>query len=163
MKKLFISYCTENREIVEKFLEFLQLGMGVQKNDIFCTAYSEMLVTGEEFIEKIREQLQECETVISIITEEYLKSTFCLMEAGAVWVMSKRYIPLLLVPYERLNGTPLQGMQMRKMEKAEDLCVVYDELQICGVLKRHQTAELHKRLPEFINVMKNEGNLLKGA
>ena len=47
------------------------------------------------FIEKIRRNLQECETVISIITEEYLESTFCLVEMGAAWAMSKHYFPLV--------------------------------------------------------------------
>lgn len=161
MKKLFISYCTKNQELVEKFIEFIQLGMGVKKEDIFCTADLELLVTGENFIEKIRRELQECDTVISIITEEYLKSKFCLVEMGAAWVMSKRYFPLLTVPYERLNETPLQGVQMRKLEREADLCVVYDELQRCGVLKKHQTAEFYKRLPIFVRDVICETNLLQ--
>ena len=61
MEKLFISYCTKNQELVEKFIEFLQLGMGVKKEDIFCTADLELLVTGENFIEKSEEN---CRNVI---------------------------------------------------------------------------------------------------
>ena len=78
MAKVFISYCSKNRELVEAFMEFLQLGMGVHRSDIFCTVYSEALPTGTDFIAKIREQLRECTAVISLITEEYLKSPFCI-------------------------------------------------------------------------------------
>lgn len=35
MKKIFISYCTKNKELAEAFIEFLQLGMGIAKQDIF--------------------------------------------------------------------------------------------------------------------------------
>lgn len=82
MKKIFISYCTKNKELAEAFIEFLQLGMGIAKQDIFCTAYLEMLETGGNFSEKIRQQLQNCEAFVSLITEEYLKSAFALWKWG---------------------------------------------------------------------------------
>lgn len=146
MAKVFISYSSKNKKIMQYFMEFLQLGMGVDKNNIFCTAFSESIVTGEAFIEKIRKKMQDCEAVISIITEEYLKNKFCLVEMGAAWAMSKQYFPLLLVPYERLNSTPLSGTQMRRLDQKNDVSVVYD----AGISVRHQTAEFNKRLPEFI-------------
>lgn len=54
MKKIFISYSSKNQRLVEAFTKFLQLGMGMNKSDIFCTAYPDMLETGYNFIEKIR-------------------------------------------------------------------------------------------------------------
>lgn len=35
MKKIFISYCTKNKELAEAFIEFLQLGMGIAKSGYF--------------------------------------------------------------------------------------------------------------------------------
>lgn len=150
MKKVFISFCCQDQKLVERFLEFLQLGIGMERKNISCTFYPEMLETGSRFIEKIRTQLKECDTVISIITDEYLKSKFCLMEMGAAWALSKNYFPLVLVPYEMLNGTPLSGMQMRRLDSQTDLSVVYDELHRCGVLEEYQTAEFNKRVVVFI-------------
>ena len=46
MKKIFISYSSKNQRLVEAFTKFLQLGMGMNKSDIFCTAYPDMLETG---------------------------------------------------------------------------------------------------------------------
>lgn len=154
MKKVFVSYSSKNQELIQAFLELLQLGMGIKKSDIFCTACPEMLPTGQSFIEEIRRRMQECETVISIITEEYLKSRFCLVEMGAAWAMSKHYFPLVMVPFENLNGTPLMGMQMRRMNSLDDLSVIYDELYQCGMLEGHQTAEFNKRASEFVSRVK---------
>lgn len=110
MGKIFISYSSKNKELTEKFIEFLQLGMGIGREDIFCTVSAHTLKTGEPFIEAIRKELKDCEAVISLITEDYLNSKFCLIEAGAAWAMSKRYFPLLTVPFSDLAGTLLQGL-----------------------------------------------------
>ena len=46
MKKVFISFSSKNQQLAEKFLEFLQLGMGLRRRDVFCTAFPEKLQTG---------------------------------------------------------------------------------------------------------------------
>ena len=150
MARVFISYSTRNQELAECFIEFIQLGMGVQKSDIFCMAFPEALPTGENFIEKIRMEMESCEAVISLITEEYLKSTFCIVEMGIAWGMRKDYFPLVVVPYERLDRTPLCGVQMRQMDSGEDISTVYDELFERHVVQGRQTAEFSRRLPDFI-------------
>jgi len=151
MGKIFISYSSRNQKLAEKFLEFLQLGMGIRREDMFCTAFSESLETGESFIKKIREGMEACETVISLITEEYLKSKFCMVEMGAAWGMSKRYFPLLLVPFKELDGTPLVGVQMRNLDNRDDLSTVYDEILDCHAGMRRQTAEFNKRMDCFLD------------
>lgn len=154
MKTIFVSYSSKNEKLAKAFVELLQLGMGFAKNDIFCTAYPYMLETGNNFIEDIRNRMRECETVISIITDEYLRSSFCLAEMGAAWALSKRYFPLLMVPYERLDGTPLQGLQMRNLKSLEDLSIIYDELHKCKILESYQTAEFYKRAEAFVKGLK---------
>lgn len=150
MAKLFISHSSKNRELLDDFLEFLQLGMGVERNDIFYTSAAGDLATGETFMETIRQQLWDSEAVISIITEEYLKSKFCMAEMGAAWAMSKRYFPIILVPVERLKCTPLCGLQLRRMNSHGDLAAVYDELLECGISRKRRTAEFTRHLPGFI-------------
>ena len=84
----------------------------------------------------------------------YLESAFCLVEMGAAWAMSKHYFPLVTVPYDRLNKTPLMGMQMRKLINIDDLSVIYDELHRCGVLEEYQTAEFHKQAKDYVKQAK---------
>lgn len=151
MGKIFISYCEKNKELIEIFMEFLQLGMGVEKEDIFCTSCRENIKSGTIFMERIRRELGDCGAVVSLITEEYLNSKFCLMEAGAAWAMSKHFFPLLLVPFSALNDTPLCGLQMRRLDWADDLGTFYDELFECQVAGKRQTAAFNKRLPVFLD------------
>lgn len=160
MKKLFISHSSKDRKLVEEFIEFLQLGMGVKKADIFCTAYPEILATGRGFVEEIHKQMQECEMVLFIITEEYLQSAFCLAEMGAAWGMGKQCFPLLTVDYRRLDGTPLLGIQMRKLSSIDDMSVLYDELHKCGILDEYQTAEFNRRLSKFVESVKTSAQVL---
>lgn len=151
MKKVFISYCSKDQKLVKCFIEFLQLGMGMDKSTIFCTVYPEMLETGESFIENIQKRLYECDAMISIITQEYLNSKFCLLEMGAAWALSKKKFPIVTVPYDMLIGTPFQDLQMRKIDSVEDMSVIYDELHKCNILEEFQTAEFNKRVVDFVN------------
>ena len=153
MAKLFISYSSKNKKMLDSFLEFLQLGMGVERRDIFCTTYAGDLMSGEAFMEAIRLELYDCEAVISLVTEEYLKSKFCMAEMGAAWAMSKCYFPLIAVPLDRLKATPLYGLQLRRLNHHADMGMVYDELLECGISRRRQTSEFTRYLPGFIRKM----------
>ena len=79
-----------------------------------------------------------------------------MVEIGAAWGMEKPYVPLLALPYERLNGTVLQGVQMRQLDCAEDLCVIYDELYGYGILQQRQTAQFHKQLSVFLDEVRKK-------
>lgn len=65
MAKLFISHSSKNKELLDSFLEFLQLGMGVERNDIFYTSSAGELSSGEAFMETIRQQMKDSEAVMS--------------------------------------------------------------------------------------------------
>lgn len=87
MAKIFLSHSTKNKELVENFIEFLQLALGISRGDIFCTIAVEELYTGENFMERIRKELQDSTAVISLITEEYLgaKCVSLKWEPDGVW------------------------------------------------------------------------------
>ena len=59
MNRLFISHSTQDLEDLQPFIEFLQLGMGIAKDDIFWTSSGSVLPTGEPFVERIRSALCE--------------------------------------------------------------------------------------------------------
>ena len=50
MKKVFISFSSKNQQLAEKFLEFLQLGMGLRRRDVFCTVFPEKLQMEHPFL-----------------------------------------------------------------------------------------------------------------
>lgn len=148
-KKIFASFSKFDQRLEEKFGDFLLLGMGIREQDIFCTADRSALSTGVNFCDQIKNRMQECDIVVSLITEKYLESRFCMGEAGAACVLGKRYFPLLLVPYSALNDTLLLGKEMRMLDNRDDLCAVYDELCECGIARRIPSAQFNRRLNEF--------------
>ena len=52
-KRIFISHSSKNKDIVEKFVDYiLQFGIGIKAEDIFCTSIEEMGVKNGEDIRK---------------------------------------------------------------------------------------------------------------
>lgn len=150
MAKVFISHSSENKKLAEILVTFLQQGMGVNREEIFCTSYPDALPSGQAFIPKIKEALKGCEAVIFLITQEYLTSKFCLAEMGAAWGLGKRIYPLLTVNVDALNKTPLLGIQMRYLNNKGDISAIYDEFCDNHVNSKRSTAEFTDRLPAFI-------------
>ena len=153
MAKIFISHSTEDEKLIKIFVEFLMLGMGIEQKEVFCTSYSETLLTGENFIDAIRQGMKDCEVTFLIITDNYLKSPFCLAEMGAAWGLGKKIIPLLLVSLDRVERTPLKGLQVRFLNREKDISAIYDELRNGGVIARTSTSEYMCRLPDFMQKM----------
>lgn len=150
MAKIFVSHSSMNKEIAKCFVDFLQMGMGIAREEIFCTSYPNALPTGEEFIKKIKEELEDCEAVIFLVTDQYLKSQFCLAELGAAWGLGKKIYPLLLVDIEKIEKTPLKGLQVLFLDHENDISRVYDEFCSRRIISKPCTAEYIKRLPEFM-------------
>ena len=154
MAKIFISYSSKNEELAKLLKDFLQMGMGIARDEIFCTADSYTLLTGEEFIESIRNGIEKSEAVILLITEEYLKSQFCLAEMGAAWYSQKKVYPLLTVKYELLENTPIKGLQMRRLDASRDIGAVYDEFYKNEIITSRCTPEYMERIEPFISQVK---------
>lgn len=86
MSRLFISHSSQDKEAVQEFVEFLVLGMGVSREDIFCTALNGTLPIGQPFVETIRSAMQDCQQVLCFLTPNYLQRKFCMAELGAAWI-----------------------------------------------------------------------------
>lgn len=152
MSRLFISHSSQDQEAVQQFIEFLVLGMGIFRSDIFCTSQSGTLPSGQPFIEHIRGAMSNCQQVLCFLTPNYLRSKFCLAELGAAWIQMGKIIPLVVQPlqYADLNDTPLLGLQMLRQDCSEDLMVLYDELCTLHIAQSGQTAEFNRQLNRYI-------------
>ena len=158
MAKIFISHSVRDKELIRTLVDFLQMGMGIGKEDIFCTSYPEELPSGENFIEIIRQQMRNCEAAFLVITDNFLRSPFCLTELGAAWGLGKRLFPLLLTSIDKVERTPLKGLQVRFLNKENDVSAIYDELRNNGIITKTSTAEYIRRLPEFIKQVHMQSN-----
>lgn len=156
MKKIFISHSSKDKQMVLELVDFLQLGMGIAGGQIYCTTIAGMPRLGCEFMQDIRDKMNESDVFISVITENYLKSQMCLMELGIAWFLSresnKLFCPLLAkdVTYERLSSTPIRNIQSYRIYDEDDISSLYGTFYDDQVLENHNVAVFSRKLPDFL-------------
>ncbi len=97
-RKIFISHSSKDDGVIKIFVEkILQLGIGINHNDIFCTSIDGMNIrTGEDIRKHIKDNLKYCDYAFLMISRNYNKSFVCLNEMGAAWALDKQVRPYLL-------------------------------------------------------------------
>lgn len=98
-KKIFISHSSEDKRIVQAFIDdILQLGTGLKDEDIFCTSIEEMgIKNGEDIKEHIHKNIKNSDFSYLLISDNYKKSEICLNEMGDVWAYNNN-VRLYLLP-----------------------------------------------------------------
>lgn len=100
MKKIFISHSSLDAQIVEKVLDIL-VAIGVPHNQIFCSSFEGYGVKlGEDFLERIKVELNTEVLVLFILSQNFFNSPVCLCEMGATWIKTNKHIPILVPPLE---------------------------------------------------------------
>lgn len=129
-KAIFISHAVPNKKLADKLVDLLETGIGISDPDIFCSSLESLgIPSGTNFIDFIRKQISNPKVVILLLTPEYFKSSFCLCELGASWILSHKIIPLLVPPlaYSDVKAV-LDGVQVRKIDQKNDLNEMQSEL-----------------------------------
>lgn len=99
LSKIFISHSKKDKNIVEEIIDGLFL-IGVESKQIFCTSIAGYgIELGEDFLERIKNELNGEVLVIFVLTENYYSSPVCLCEMGATWVQTKYHIPFVVPPF----------------------------------------------------------------
>src|SRR4051794_18155350 len=104
--RIFISHAVVDRELASAFVDLLQLGIGINRNDLFFSSYAGSIPNGEYFVERILGELNRAGFVIAILSKAYFKSQFCVAEAGAALARKEQgqtAFYSLVVPPEQLT------------------------------------------------------------
>ncbi len=125
VRKVFISHASRDSDIVEELIDVLET-IGLESEQIFCTSFEGYGIDlGENFLDKIRGELESESLVIFLLSRNFYQSPVCLCEMGATWVLSKEHIPVLIPPldYSDVEGViPLsQGMKINDPLKMNSL------------------------------------------
>ncbi|MBO3657849.1 toll/interleukin-1 receptor domain-containing protein [Acinetobacter haemolyticus] len=125
LKKIFISHATADKEIVELFIDLLE-DIGLKSNQIFCSSFEGYgIPLGEDFLDRIKQELSSDVIVLFIITNNFYQSKVCLCEMGAAWALSKGHIPIVVPPlsYSDIKGViPMtQGLLINDLPKLNSL------------------------------------------
>ncbi|MBP3615156.1 MAG: toll/interleukin-1 receptor domain-containing protein [Bacteroidaceae bacterium] len=136
-RKFFISHSSSDRTIVNGFIkEILKIGCGFKDNDIFCTLDPTSIRTGDDFREKIVENMRGCDYILLFISENYNLSDVCKNEMGAAWALeNKRTLPFVL------PNTKFEQMGFLNVVK-----------QGASLLVGSKLDEFYKEVCEFYNI-----------
>jgi hypothetical protein len=121
-KEIFISHASADEPLIGGFVEFLRLGLDIERKEIYCITYNkDEIPSGESFTDHIKNNIQESKLVILFLTPNFLESAFCLAEIGAAWALDKKIIPIIVPPltYDSLERTPLKARQAIKLESLD--------------------------------------------
>ena len=90
--KIFISHSSKDKAIVRDFTDhILQLGVGIDAQDIFCTSIEDLgIKNGNDIREHIRKNIQTSDFSLLMISNNYKQSEICLNEMGAVWAYNNQ-------------------------------------------------------------------------
>lgn len=111
--KIFISHAGKDEELVKMFCDLLIQDLHINENEIFCTSLDNAIGVGENFDIRIKEVLCDSEVVLLLITPNYMKSSYCIMEMGIAWANKDTIVPIITPPlnYNILNKTPMKNRQ----------------------------------------------------
>lgn len=108
-EKIFISHREKDADQVDAFIELLHV-IGIPRKTsqdsegiIFCTSHPEGYIkNGDRNLDTIREMINTDKHVFYILwyTDNYFESPACLNEAGAIWVMKKKYQEILMPDFD---------------------------------------------------------------
>ncbi len=130
-RKIFISHSHSDKPIVNGFVkEILKVGCGFKDSDLFCTLDSSSIRTGDDFREKIVENMRDCDFILIFISENYNQSDVCKNEMGAAWALeNKRVLPFILpkISFNQMGflNVVKQGASINDGSKLDEL---YQEL-----------------------------------
>ncbi|MQB22575.1 TIR domain-containing protein [Agrobacterium tumefaciens] len=112
MTKIFVSHAVADRHIAELLVDFFVEAIGVPAKDIFCSSMPGFGVPlTHDFNVNMRDQIQDPELVVLLMTPSYMDSQFCLMELGATWARSLRPLPVVVPPVSFSEVTRTLGLK----------------------------------------------------
>lgn len=99
--KIFISHSSLDIDCVSDIVELLE-DLGIRGDQLFCSSIPGYgIPLDEDIYDYLQQQFKEYDLhVIFVLSDNYYKSTACLNEMGATWVLQKRYTTILLPGFD---------------------------------------------------------------
>lgn len=167
--KVFISHSETNTNIAESLINYLQSALSLADEDIRCTSVpGHKLPFGKSIAEALRNDLTLTPTLIVLVTEESINSTWVMFELGAAWVLNKSIVPIL-APGIKVASLPrllneVPCILMDKEDASSRLSGLATELATKFRLQHKSGEKTHSNLERFVNLFrayKSNGNTEK--
>ena len=127
---VFVSHAREDRDIAQRLVRAIELGLQVPVDAIRCTSVPGYDFTpGTDVIEAMKNELMGASCVVGLLTPRSLKSQWCLFELGAAWGLAHK--PLFLsLGTDALRDPPacFRSIQASHLDDAGQLRRFLDQL-----------------------------------
>jgi hypothetical protein len=159
IKDVFISHASADKDLSKKLVSLLVNGIGVQRDQIFCTSENGTIDPGEKFTDLIKNQLRSAKVIIIFLTKNYYESKFCLCELGAAWALNQNIVPALgpEFDYNDLKAV-LTGMQALKVYEKDDLNCLRDFVVKVSGSKNSNTSRWEGERDTFLRIFSSVRN-----
>ena len=138
---------------MEPFVQLLESGIGIPPADIFCTSLKgQGIKPGADFVDSIRDSLDDATVVLALISENYYNSPFSMCELGGTWLLVKDFFPVLVPPvrFEDMKAV-LSGLQASRIDAPYDLDELRDELTERLNIEPLPTPRWNQKREEFLS------------
>ncbi len=151
--KIFISHSNEDIEIIKPFVELIESGIGIDSREIFCSSLNgQGIKLGVNFKDSIHKELNDATMVITIITDYFYASAFCMCELGGVWLKSKDFVPVLVPPLSSKDlEAVLSGIQAIYINSPNNLDQFRDEICNNFDIKPLPVSRWNQKKDEFLD------------
>lgn len=100
INKVFISHSSSDKIFVEEIIDLIET-IGLNSTQIFCSSFDGYGIDlGQDFLERIKEELNEEILVLFVLSSNFYSSPVCLCEMGATWIKTNEHIPILIPPFD---------------------------------------------------------------
>ncbi len=129
-REVFISHSASDIGIARELIRLLETGLLLTGDNIFCSSLpGQGIGGGGPIADTLWKLIWSSAVVVFIITENFINSTYCMCELGAVWGAQKQFVPVIVPPirYSDLPGV-LSISRAYDISKDRDIDGIRDDI-----------------------------------
>jgi hypothetical protein len=128
-KAIFLSHAHVERALADLLRNTLVLGGVPERHIFYSSSRATGIPSGEGIRPYLQRSLQQAGLVIELVSETFLRSSWCLMELGGAWALGTSTYPVVVPPLTRdLVVQQIGDVQMGILGAESDLDDLFDEL-----------------------------------
>lgn len=156
----FVSHSSKDEPLANELSKLLQSAFALEPGDIRCTSVEKYeIAAGKDYEAKLREELESADAVVSIITENSLRSTYVMFELGARWGRGKTIFPVLGPGTVDADlSPPLNKLQLTTSSNSPDIDKLLQDVSK-NIRRPLQKRSNYKK--QLDKVARNQGRPLK--
>jgi hypothetical protein len=150
--RIFVSHSHDDVGLAKRLVDLLTKALKIDSREIRCTSVPGFdLSGGDPSAQVIRDNLQDCDVVIGLITEKSLSSHFVLFELGAAWGLGARLVPILGPGYQpSIVRAPLSDYHACKWGVRQHWEKLIDDLSSWLTIEKETNLPVYSRLIDEI-------------